>query len=61
MSLPNDDYGRAISVVTAEGFSIYTVKNTDNTIAFTLELKDDAPLERVYSSINGMAPADWQQ
>lgn len=54
MSLPNDTYGRAVTLTTVGAIDIYVV-TTGPTVSFP----KGAPITQVYNSINGMAPDSW--
>lgn len=59
MPLPNDSYGRHVSVTTIGIKDIYTVSDpiTEDPL-FTLSFPTGTAEQKVYSSINSMAPND---
>jgi hypothetical protein len=55
--LPNDAFGRAVSVDSENGTSTYSVWSdfVNGDFIFSLAFDDDWPLASVYSTINSMA------
>ena len=58
MSLPNDAYGRTITVQTTGNDSLYTITNSDGS-TLTLDCPVSTPIEQVYAAINAMQPTNW--
>ncbi len=55
--MPPDQYGRAVSLVTANGFDTYTVTN-DDTTSFIVQAPQGTDQATVYNTINAMAPSN---
>jgi hypothetical protein len=56
-ALPNDQYGRTVSMVTQSGNDVYTVTGTGS--SFTVSYPHGTSQSQAYSSINAHAPAGY--
>lgn len=59
MTLPNDKYGRSVTLDASGSTDLYSVFNTDSSLAFTIGFPHGTNLTHVYESIEAMAPEGW--
>jgi len=56
--LPNDKFGRSVTMATADGEDNYTVTGSDGS-SFSVSFPAGTDVGQVYNSINGQAPAGY--
>jgi hypothetical protein len=58
MSLPNDQFGRTITMVTTGGEDVYTADDGQGNV-ITVSFPTGTAQSQVYNSLNGQAPPGW--